>query len=301
MYKLLRADISRLWRSKCLWICAACAILLSVGSAALNISVGGSSVNIGDGPFRDFPNIVIIISVFVPIFLGTEYSDHTIRNKLTVGAKRTHIYLASLLSSIVGALLITAAGSAYRIIKYIAAAVKYNTKGIGSEPMPTERFVWGLAACVSAVIAACAFLTLLGMLITKKSSGIVWSVFIMILLYGASMFIGFRLKENEMVFSSHMGDDGYFTNYEWKKNDRYVSGFPRMALGSLYSVIPFGAFDQANEGFSLLLYTDNYDMYNDVDNLENGDGLWSLPIYSLGAAVVTSAIGTSVFRRKEIK
>lgn len=298
MIKLLRADLTRMMRSKCLWICAAIAFLLCLGDMTLGIN--GATFLTG-GVFNDFPIIVMIIAVLVPTFLGTEYSNNTIRNKLAVGATRTQVYLASLFSSMIGALVITAAGSAYRIIKYIAKAVKYNTKHIGYEPMPTERLVLGIVICVSAVTAACAFFTLLGMLITKKSSGIVWSVFITALLYGASLFMGARLKETEMNFSSHMGDDGYFTEYEWTKNDRYVSGFPRAALGSLYTMIPFGAFDQANGGFSLLLYPQMYDMYNDTDNLENGDGLWCLPLYSLGAAAVTTAIGGAVFRRKEIR
>lgn len=298
MFKLLRADISRMWRSKCLWICAALALFLSIGEEALWIN--GNTALLYE-MFCDFPQIVIITAVLVATFLGTEYSNNTIRNKLIIGATRTQIYFASLFSSVVGALVITVAGSSYRIIKYIAKAVKYNTQHIGSEPMPTGRFVLGIVTCVAAVIAACAFFTLLGMLITKKSSGIFWTVFIIDLLFGASMFIGTALKEPEMVVSSHIGDDGYFTEPQWHKNDSHISGVPRVALASLYSVIPFGAFDQAGEGFSLLLYPQMYDAYNETDNLENGDGLWLVPLYSLGAAAVTTAIGTAVFRRKEIK
>lgn len=298
MFKLLRANLSRMWKSKCLWICAALALLMSLGEQTLSIN----DVSLmDDGVFYDFPSIIIITAAFVPLFLGTEYSNNTIRNKLIIGMKRTQIYFASLFSTIIGALVIAAAGSAYRIIKYIAAAVKYNTRGIGSEPMPTGRFVLGTVTCISAVIAACAFFTLLGMLITKKSSSIVWALFITMLAYGASMFVGARLKEQEMVISSHIGDDGYFTEPEWHKNDRYVSGVQRAALWSVYTVVPFGALDQANSNFSLLLYPDDYNSYTQTSNLENGDGLWALPLCSLGAAAVTTAIGVAVFRRKEIK
>ncbi|MGY3662454.1 MAG: hypothetical protein ACXAHE_00930 [Roseburia sp. 1XD42-69] len=40
------------------------------------------------------------------MFLGTDYSDGTIRNKLTVGHTRTNIYLANLIVTFAAGLLI---------------------------------------------------------------------------------------------------------------------------------------------------------------------------------------------------
>ncbi len=291
MVKLLRAYLSRMWRSKCLWICAALAFAASVVQRALS----GTS-DPCDGIFDCFPIIAFIITVFVPLFLGTEYSDKTIRNKLSVGSTRAQIYLASLFASITGVLLITAAGAAASLSRYIMASLKYTTKNIGYEPISTERFVWGIIVCVCAVIAECALLTLLGMLITKRSSGIVWAVFAAILIWFSSPFIGAKLKEPETFGSSRYDEQlGVIVEYNIKKNDKYISGFPRAALGSVYSVIPFGAFDQANNGYCLLLSSDD-------DIIEQGnDGLRIIPLYSLGAAAAATAAGIAVFRRKEIR
>ena len=49
----------------------------------------------------DFVLFGIISAVFISIFIGTEYSDGTIRNKLIAGHSRTAIYISNLLICIV--------------------------------------------------------------------------------------------------------------------------------------------------------------------------------------------------------
>ena len=51
-------------------------------------------------------------SVFTPLFLGTEYSDGAIRNKLISGKTRTQIYLSSLAAILTALLIMTAAWAA---------------------------------------------------------------------------------------------------------------------------------------------------------------------------------------------
>ncbi|MDE5570029.1 MAG: hypothetical protein K2I82_05185, partial [Ruminococcus sp.] len=49
--------------------------------------------------------LLFAIPVFVGIFLGTEYSDGTIRNKMVVGHKRSDIYFANLIVCASGTLI----------------------------------------------------------------------------------------------------------------------------------------------------------------------------------------------------
>ena len=56
---------------------------------------------------RDSLQVVgILISIFYSLFLGTEYNDGTIRNKLIVGHKRETIYLASFITGTVAVTII---------------------------------------------------------------------------------------------------------------------------------------------------------------------------------------------------
>lgn len=298
MLKLLRADLARMWGSRCLWICAAGAFLINF----INSMISGDMSGTDDGGIIDHFGIVIfVISIFVPLFLGTEYSGSTIRNKLIIGRTRTEIYFASLITVIIGSLVITAAGVSVSAVRLIAAGGFKEVEGNVPET-PRELFGIRIAVCIFAVIAACAFYTLLGMLITKKSSGVVWAVFITILAYFSSPFIGAWLREPEMVTASRIQSDRYFSEFQWEKNSRYISGFPRAALGALYSDISFGSIDQAGRGYNHTLYPEKYSMYTEKDNFAPGEeGLWALPLYSLGTTAVVTAIGTALFRRKEIK
>ena len=44
--------------------------------------------------------IGLVLSVFLPLFFGSEYSDGTIRNKLAAGHPRLSVYLANLITAV---------------------------------------------------------------------------------------------------------------------------------------------------------------------------------------------------------
>ncbi len=50
----------------------------------------------------------LVMAVFIAVFLGTEYSDGTVRNKITAGHGRVRIYLANLLTVCLACLVFTA-------------------------------------------------------------------------------------------------------------------------------------------------------------------------------------------------
>ena len=102
MRKLLSVNFSRLWKDKIFWLCMGAMLIYSVvymlnGSRQAAISLSEYNYSIDKYYFHFALAIGAFCSLFSSMFLGTEYSDGTIRNKIIVGHTRTSIYLANLI------------------------------------------------------------------------------------------------------------------------------------------------------------------------------------------------------------
>lgn len=98
MHKLLSANLSRLRMNKAFWLTVILMILVESFLGCLMLKQ--NSMRIDAVLFISLQGIGVLISVFFSLFLGTEYSDGTLRNKLIVGHKRSSVYLASFITGI---------------------------------------------------------------------------------------------------------------------------------------------------------------------------------------------------------
>ena len=101
MTNLLRANLFRLRKALVVWggalACVAMAAFTTYTHVSDHLELG--VVFLLDTTFFIYTIIVgFLMSVVVSTTLGTEYSDGTIRNKLSVGHLRRDIYLSNLLS-----------------------------------------------------------------------------------------------------------------------------------------------------------------------------------------------------------
>ncbi|MDE5577128.1 MAG: ABC transporter permease [Oscillospiraceae bacterium] len=97
MSRLLKANFARLLKNKTFHICMF--IMFGFAVAVLFASSSDESFVALDGLlFVGSFFVGIAIAVFVGIFIGTEYSDGTLRSKLTSGHSRITVYLANLIS-----------------------------------------------------------------------------------------------------------------------------------------------------------------------------------------------------------
>ena len=102
MLKLLRANFSRLWRTNTFW--GAMALLALIGAAIplkfLIDNRSGASAWTPDTACFTFAFLSpILLSLLAALFIGSEYSDGTMRNKCVAGHRRGSIYLANLRSA----------------------------------------------------------------------------------------------------------------------------------------------------------------------------------------------------------
>ena len=103
MSKLLASNFSRLKKNKVFWVECICMVLFGlylVGRKYLERLKYQEESVLDNGFFAYVLVIGFAMAAFGSLFLGTEYSDGTIRNKLIVGHTRMRIYLANLIVSL---------------------------------------------------------------------------------------------------------------------------------------------------------------------------------------------------------
>lgn len=98
MNRLLHSNLLRLKKEISFWGSAILLLLYSAAAAFNQYSVMKKynfAIELDLQVFTFLIPLILVMPVFYSLFIGTEYSDGTIRNKLVVGNKRQHIYLAS--------------------------------------------------------------------------------------------------------------------------------------------------------------------------------------------------------------
>lgn len=252
-------------------------MIISAGLGLVNLltsySVNAECVKkLGTELMSNGSNILLFISIFTALFLGTDYSNGTIRNKLVIGHTRSEIYFSNLISTAAGGLMLLAA-------EWLVVLVTGLCLG-GETGMPAEELLLKMLICITAVIAVSAIFTLLGMLLTSKSTIVtITLVSTFVLIIGAAM-IEALLAEPEYVTGFFM-TDGEVTQGEPEPNPLYVSGVKRDILETVNDVLPSGQMMQI-----------------EIGSLRSAE---LMPLYSLGVLAVTTAIGAAVFRRKDLK
>ena len=106
MNRLLAANIVRLRKNKCflggILLLVILGILYPV-MKCIEMKNTGYETTLDTGFFIGAAVLPVLLSVFVSLFIGTEYSDGTIRNKIMVGHERKSVYLANLLTNLIAA------------------------------------------------------------------------------------------------------------------------------------------------------------------------------------------------------
>lgn len=103
----------------------------------------------------------IVSAVFSGLFLGAEYSDGAIRNKLIIGHSRSAIYCSNLLTNIAAALL--------QCVVYLTVTLGLGIPLLGLPTSEPGRLLLLFAGTLGTVIAFCAVFTAIGMLCSQKA------------------------------------------------------------------------------------------------------------------------------------
>lgn len=276
MIKLLRADLTRMRKTKGFWVCVIISFVLSVLNSFIFVIDIRTAENTANNILYGTTNSLVLIAVFIALFLGTDYSQNTIRNKMIIGSNRTLIYLSNSVTVTIGAFAISLAED----IPAIAAA--FFGKSFG---MTANEFAFRMFIAVCAVIAMSAVLTLLGMLITAKSANTAISIVAtFVLALGAAIILDFLNQPEYLSYAAFVTNDGeeIVDESDSTPNPMYIKpGVKRDILTAVNDVLPTGQVMQLETG-----------------SLHNKE---LMPLYSFGVLAVSTAVGVVVFRRKDLK
>jgi hypothetical protein len=275
MRKLLSANFSRLWKDKIFWICAATILGLDVYMVLIGEKVD-NMLNLGRNLdyyyFNLLPFFGVVLSVFISLFLGTEYSDGTVRNKLIVGHTRTEIYLANLLTCFGGCLIFFAVWA-------VAGLVGIPYFGLWS--MGIGGWLQLLFISLLTILAMASILTMISQMITNKAINAVVAIFIALALLLLSSTFYNSFCEQETISIATVDAYGKLVWGEEIPNPAYIGGALRIVYQVILNILPTG------------------------QQIWIADETVTHPVlmcmYSLMIIVVFTGIGLLLFRKKDLK
>lgn len=273
MSKLLCANFSRLWRSKIFWLCTAAMLGLRVLTIIMNCMHNESGRTFDEQYFRTLPYFSLCIAVFVSMFMGTEYSEQTIRNKVIVGHSKGEIFAANLLTC-------AAASAIFFIIWALSACAGVPFYGIDN--IDTKIILPKLLVSFFTVMALTAVFVTMAQLITSKATGAVAAIFAALaLLMAGSYFYNALCEPKTTVDHVEISVDGGIEFGDEVPNPAYIGGKMRNVYEVTLRILPTG---------QQILIAD--------EPLEQ-------PVFmvvcSVGVIVIAAAAGYLLFRKKDLK
>jgi hypothetical protein len=235
MSKLLSANFSRLCKDKIFRLCTV-VLLVFVVFIVLQGAYVDKIRDLGrdlDYYYFHLPMYLeLFMPVFISLFLGTEYSDGAIRNKLIVGHTRTEIYLANLLTCFGGSMI-------FFIVWAVGGLVGIPYFGLWS--VGIGGWLKLMFIILLTILAAASVLTLISQMITNKAINAVVVIFAALALIILGNYFYNTLCEPEtMVSYMKINSDGTVEFGDEIPNPAYISGTLRIVYHVILNILPTG-------------------------------------------------------------
>ena len=278
MTKLLSAGFYRLFKSRVFWIMLVICILLQVLVCVDNFRYERerpeNTVILDDIVFSILPAIGFISSALISLLLGEEYSDGVMRNKLTVGHRRSDIYFANLI--------VCTAGSFIMLAALFLSGGLLGFALFGGFTYDAGTVLWLVLCCFLLTAALSAIDVLVVMCCQNKAVAAVLSLGLVLLMLFAGSYLDSVLNEPEMQYGAMVvHEDGVMEFVDPAPNPHYVSGMTRTVMAITEDIIPMGQAIQINN-FAL-----------------ERSARW--PLLSIALFTAVSALGYAIFKKKDIK
>ncbi len=287
MSNLLGAGFARLRRSKCLWFCLAFLIvwvIVAAGDRQMTQTTIGKDGEVQKQilyedlekvVFSFLPYLGFVVAIFTGIYMGAEYGEGTLRNKLIAGYGRGTVYLAEAV----------VCASAAAILCGGALAVGTPVLLLMGFKLSVSPGVF-LGMAVSGVLSAAACSGIALLVVTQIQRGrnaMAAGILVFFLLVVLAAWLDNRLEEKEALPGGWMvTEEGEIVPVEAAPNPRYVADpLARTAMELLEEVLPVG------QGIRI--------SNRDLEHMER----W--PPLSLAVTFAATGAGALLFRKKDIR
>ena len=277
MRKLITANFHRFSKDRFSWCVVGIIVILSlvnVFNSARSYEVMAASGyirSLDDYYFNQAPLIGVFLALLISMFLGTEFSEGTIRNKLCIGHKRNEIFLSSFISCVLATIVLTA-------VWLLTSALLFRM--IGPLEMEVSKFIGCIFVAIGFAVSFAALYTVIGSLSSNKAMTIIYTFAVFIIFAMAASALYDRLCEPEMNQGKTLVGT-QLVEMEPTPNPLYLSGPTRTVCEVALELLPTGQ--------ALLL--SNVAIEYPVRAI----------VLSVVFTTVTLLVGSRLFRRKDIK
>lgn len=277
MTKLLSANFSRMMKKKIFWLCNIFMALMCVLYiiSFYTMKQEGFEIHIDDMAFYFTIFIGTLEAVFIGVFLGDEYSNGTIRNKIIGGQKRSTIYMANLITAVAASLIM--------ILFYCIVLFAAGIPVLGGFVTDVEHLVILAAVSLLSTVATAAIFTAVAMLVHSKTISSIACIITVFTLLIAAISIQMKLDEPKVYEAYSYLDESTAQVVEVPAtpNPGYVDGTKRKVYEFLMDFSPQGQVylitrDQPGEDYDIKM------------------------LYSCIIIVCVTAGGLVAFRRKDL-
>lgn len=279
MYNMIMANVKRLMKNTAFRIAAALIAAVGLFEIFMIYKDAKAEMEIAyfDSGLFSFAAVgVFALAAIVPLFVGNEYSDGTIRNKIVVGHHRVSVYLSILITSILMECIFILVWTAAYLLPGVILMEHAN---------PLWVYLYLYLGMFLELAAFTALFTLFTMLLGNKAASAVVCIFAAFLLMMQGIVVKSMLDEPEYYPPQIMiADDGEVTyGGDLEPNPNYIpeGSLKRKVYNFLMDFMPGG------QALQISAHT--------VDNLNK------ICLYDVCWMIVLSGIGLWVFERKDLK
>lgn len=280
MRNLLSANLHRLRKSKVFWGCEIVNVLYVLFMSwelYMDMKINGYEHPLDTGLFQYIVYSGIILAVFCSLYLGSELGDGTVRNKVVAGHRRSHIYLAALLTCGIASLVMT--------LTYLAIYLVMAVPCLLPLEADITTVVCIFASSLVLTLAYCAIYTLIAMLSSNKAVVSTACILLAFILFFMGIIIRQRLDEPESFEIIEYDSETLETipTGEVIANTQFLASSQRQVYKFLDSFLPGG---QGLRLSGMMMPELSFD--------------WILPLYSLGIILLTTGAGLVLFIKKDL-
>ena len=278
MRKLITANFHRFSKDRFSWCVVGIVVILSLASVFNSagsfeaMAARGYAVSLEDCYFNQSPLIGAFLALLISMFLGTEFSEGTIRNKLCIGHKRNEIFLSNFITCAFASIVLTA-------VWLLICTLLFGL--IGPLEVEVSEFVGYIFVAMGFAVSFAALYTVIGSLSSNKAMTIIYTFAVFIILAMAASALDDRLCEPEINEIMTYNNYGAVVMQESAPNPLYLSGMIRTVCEVALELLPTGQ--------ALLL-----------SNVAIEDPVRAIAMSAV-FTIVTLLVGSMLFRRKDIK